>query len=136
MIIIDTSVWIEFFRQNKKLVREVRMLVDAMIVRAYEPVFSELLFGARDERERKVILSWWKSLPKASFLEGDMLAAASFASEQKLYAKGIGLMDAAIIQATMLGEYRLWTLDKGITQFLDQAYLYNNSDSDSDSDSN
>ncbi len=43
---MDTSVWVEFFRQNSAYVDEIKELLEKQKVITIEPVFSELLYGA------------------------------------------------------------------------------------------
>lgn len=124
MILVDTSVWIDFFRRKKEFVTEFKLLLEAQKLMAFEPVFSELLFGVRNERENRVIRSFWEVLPKVEFGSGSMLKAAELASAEDFQNKGIGLMDALIIKACLDNNYLLWTLDRRIHSYLDSRYLY------------
>ena len=126
MILVDTSVWIDFFRRRKDLVSEFKVLLEAQKLLAYEPVFSELLFGIRNEREGKIIRSFWEVLPKVAFDSGSMLRAAELAGEDDFQSKGIGLMDALIIKACLENNYLLWTFDKRILSYLDSRYVFQN----------
>jgi hypothetical protein len=124
MILVDTSVWIDFFRRKKDLVSEFNLLLEAQKLLAYEPVFSELLFGVRNEREGKIIRSFWEVLPKVEFASGSMLKAAELASSADFQNKGIGLMDALIIQACLDHTCLLWTYDKWILSYIESRYVY------------
>ena len=124
MILIDTSVWIEFLKQKDSYVQEVKRLLEAQKVITIEPVFSELLFGVRNNREEEIILSYWFVLPKIKFGTNSMLSAAQFASKEDYQQHGIGLMDAIIIKSVMEGNHMIWTLDQRITSNLDQKYNY------------
>lgn len=124
MILVDTSVWIEFFRRRKDLVSEFNLLLEAQKLLAYEPVFSELLFGIRNEREGNIIRSFWEVLPKVEFGSGSMMKAADLANNEDFQNKGIGLMDALIIKACLDNNCLLWTLDKQILNYLDARYLF------------
>ena len=124
MILVDTSVWIDFFRRKKDLVPEFKLLLEARKILAFEPVFSELLFGVRSQREEKVLRSFWEVLPKAEFASRSMLTAAELAITEDYLNKGIGLMDALIIKACLDQKYLLWTFDKRILNPLESRYLY------------
>jgi len=52
------------------------------------------------------------------------LLAGEYSQKEKLTSKGIGLIDACIITATIASDSRLWTLDKTIKAFLNEKYLY------------
>ena len=120
MILIDTSVWIEFFKQNAIYVDTVKSLMEVQRVVAIEPVFSELLFGVRNKKEREIIHSYWQALPKLGFGTGSMIEAAEYASSNNFLQKGIGLMDAVIIKSVKDGNHKLWTLDTRIIRGIDQ----------------
>jgi len=124
MILIDTSVWIEFLKQKESCVQEIKMLLEAQKVITIEPVFSELLFGVRNNQEEEIILSYWYVLPKIEFGTNTMLSAAQFASKEDYQQRGIGLMDAILIKSAMDGNHMIWTLDQRITANLDQKYIY------------
>jgi predicted nucleic acid-binding protein len=124
MILIDTSVWIDFFRQREKLAGQVNSLLNAKQVVAFEPVFAELLYGVRDQREMDVILSYWKILPKVEFGRDSMIQAALIASSNDHLSRGIGLIDGLIIQAAVKDGHLLWTLDRRIQDFADPKLLF------------
>ena len=66
MIVIDTSVWIEFLRQNPLYASKVDVLLENREVLAVEFIFGELLQGAKNKREKKIITDYWNTLPKCS----------------------------------------------------------------------
>lgn len=121
---MDTSVWVEFFRQNSAYVDEIRALLERQKVITIEPVFSELLYGVRNKKEEELIQSYWMVLPKIEFGTTSMLQAAEFANKQNYQQLGIGLMDAMIIKFVLDGNHVLWTLDKRITSRINKKFLY------------
>ena len=124
MILVDTSVWIEFLKQNPAFVEALKPLLAAQRVVAIEPVFAELLYGARDRTEKAIILSYWDILPVMEFGEGSLMDAADFASSNDYLNKGIGLMDTIILRSVINGQYKLWTLDKRILSNAELQYLF------------
>ncbi|MCK4837575.1 MAG: PIN domain-containing protein [Desulfobulbaceae bacterium] len=124
MILVDTSVWIDFFKQSETVLMEMHYLLREQKVITVEPVFSELLFGVRNNREKEVIESYWQVLPKIEFGENSMFEAALFASSNDYQNLGIGLMDAIIIKSTKEGNHMLWTLDSKINRNLDKKHIY------------
>ena len=62
-------------------------------------------------------------LPKAN-ISGIGFYAGKYSMENKLWDKGVGLIDYAIIYTTIESKSLLWTLDKKILSFLDKKYLY------------
>lgn len=124
MILIETSVWIEFFRRNEDYPARIGLLMEKQQVVAFEPVFAELLYGARTRKDRDMIISFWDLLPRVDFGSGALIQAAEMAGREEFLQSGIGLMDALIIQAAQKGNHRLWTLDKRVTGRLEQKNLY------------
>jgi predicted nucleic acid-binding protein len=124
MVVLDTSVWIEFFKGNEPYFQGVQNLIEARSVSAIEPIFGELLQGAMNKREIATIKKFWEYLTKLE--EPDLfIKAGELAYKEKLVSKGIKLIDAAIIYATINNNCMLWTLDKKILGYLDQRYIFN-----------
>ena len=124
MILIDTNVWIEFFEQNNLYVQEISVLLKNKVIIAYEPIFSELLFGVRAKKDKEMILNYWDVLPKITLTENVMLKAAEYANLNNFHNLGIGLMDALIIKATIDGKHSIWSLDKKINNYIDPKYIF------------
>ncbi|EMJ48270.1 PIN domain-containing protein [Leptospira santarosai] len=123
MVFVDTSIWIEFFKRNEPYFSELRDLLESSEVIAYEVIFGELLQGCKSKSEVLFILEYWKNLnvldSKDSFLE-----ASRFSYEQKLKDKGVGLIDAVIINEATKNNVKLWTLDKKILKVLNSKDIY------------
>jgi predicted nucleic acid-binding protein len=122
MTILDTSIWIEYFKKNE----DYKLIIDNLLrekkVLAFDFIFGELLQGAR-EHEKSKIISLWEILPKAN-ISGIGFYAGKYSMENKLWDKGVGLIDCAIIYTTIESKSLLWTLDKKILSFLDEKYFY------------
>jgi hypothetical protein len=127
MIILDTSVWIEFLRARKDYFEEVRTLLDGRMIIGLEWVFGELLQGARDHRERDIVESYWRDLPKLDEA-GIWLEAGRISSEGRLHSRGIGLIDCAILAAARKSGAKIWTLDRKLGALLtdDEKYIHFN----------
>jgi predicted nucleic acid-binding protein len=123
MIILDTSVWIEFLRGREPCLSEVTALLENGDVLSSEPVFAELLQGARDKHERDTILAFWENLPKADE-RGMLLRAGLRSGLQKWYAQGVGLIDAAVATLAADTGSPVWTLDQGLKGILPAALRY------------
>ncbi len=116
MIIADTSVWVDFFKKTDASI-DVRMTeyLKGRVVYGLSAVFGELLQGVRDDREEKIILSYWKSLPRLE--ERNLFIDAGKMSYQyKLYSKGVGLIDCYILAAAKLYQLEIWSLDNKLLQ--------------------
>ncbi len=124
MILVDTSVWIEFLKQNMAYVKDMELLLRGRFVVTVEPVFSELLYGVPNMKDRELIMSYWNILPRIAFGAESMLDASSFANKNGYYQSGIGLTDAIIIKSALDGNHSIWTLDKKINSHIDRKFIY------------
>ncbi len=119
MVIIDTNIWIEFFKARDPYYEAIKKLIEKREVIALEVVFSELAQGCKNEREIKIIGEYWNNLTKYS--EDNLLFnAANLSYSKKLISKGIGLIDSVIVYAALKNEYKIWTLDKKIHSVIDR----------------
>jgi predicted nucleic acid-binding protein len=124
MILIDTTIWIEFFKSNLAFVNEMESLLENKNVITIEPVFAELLYGSISDNERNMILSYWKVLPKIKFPEGSFIESAEFANKRNYHNVGFGLVDSILSKAVIDNKLLIWTLDKKILNNLDDELLY------------
>ena len=111
MILIDTSVWIEFFKRQPSIFSTVTSLLESQSIIAAECVFGELLQGVKDSRERTVVLGYWDNLPKRDEA-GIWIEAGLMSAENKWVSKGVGLIDAVLLCLAMKHHLKVWTLDK------------------------
>ena len=123
MIIADTSVWIEFLKGNETVFRRMQTLLENREITALEPVFGELLQGTKNKRERQVIIDYWKNTPRID--ESELwIVAGLYAGEKKLFAKGVGLIDAFIVIASLKTNAQIWTLDEKLNKVLQPESVY------------
>jgi len=111
MVLIDTSIWIEFLKSNPDYADEVELLLESKQVVTIEPVFAELLYGSRSEKERNIIFSYWKVMPRIKFVEGSFIESADYANNNPYHILGIGLIGAVLSDKTILNN-------------LDKQFLY------------
>jgi predicted nucleic acid-binding protein len=116
VIIVDTSVWIDYFRgTDRSLTDKLVELLENRLAVGLSTVFGELLQGARSEDEEKLILEFWTSISKVD--EGDLfIEAGKLSNRYKLFSKGIGLIDCHLLAASKIYHARLWTLDKRLLE--------------------
>ena len=123
MIILDTSIWIEFLKGNLYYFTIVRQLLENQEVMVVECIFGELLQGAKNKEENEIIKKYWESLPKIKH-EGLWIEAGEYSYENNLISKGVGLIDAAIIIAAQSVNAQIWTLDKRLHSILGNDIQY------------
>ena len=123
MIIADTSIWIEYLKQRDPIFQRVEVLLEIAEILAVECIFGELLQGARNKREREIVEGYWENLPRADE-KGLWIEAGLYSGRHKLFAKGVGLIDAAIIVAARRGKAKIWTLDIKLSGILPPEIQY------------
>lgn len=124
MVLVDSTIWIEFFKSHPEYVKEMESLMENREVITIEPVFTELLYGSRSDKERSTILSYWKVLPRIKILDGTMIESAEFANKNNFHNLGIGLIDSILIKATIENSTLIWSLDKKILNNIDKQFIY------------
>lgn len=106
MILVDTSVWIDHFRQGDAELIKLLNTGQAMIHRF---VIGELALG--NIQNRKTILNTLQNLPQATIASDEEVFR--FIEQQALFGSGIGYIDAHLLAATLLSPgSSLWTRDK------------------------
>ncbi|MBM9590372.1 PIN domain-containing protein [Leptospira sp. 201903075] len=123
MILVDTSVWIEFFRGKEPYFSKLVGLIESSDVIAHEVVFGELLQGCKNKTEVAFVLDYWESLNNI-LSNGTFIQAGKFSFEHKHLEKGIGLIDSILIFETKQRNLKLWTLDKKILKILPAQFIY------------
>jgi predicted nucleic acid-binding protein len=122
-IILDSSVWFEYFKRKDPYFKEVQMYLNILSIKIIEPVIGEILQGALNKKELSFIKENIEFVPKVE-IKNLSEKAGVYSFENKLVSKGIGLIDSCLIVASMETNSLLWTLDKKIVNFMDTKYLY------------
>jgi predicted nucleic acid-binding protein len=122
-IIADTSIWIEFLKGNPIFFNPLQELLEKQSVLTIDCIFAELLQGAKDKRERDIIISYWNNLPKVA-IPDLYIKSGIYSSEHKLISKGIGLIDSVIITACHFYKAKIWTLDKKLLNYIQKEEIY------------
>ena len=123
MIIVDTSVWIEYFRGNQPYFDQISELLILNKIVALSPVFGELLQGAKTNNERSILMDFWGNLFKMQ--EQELFVHAGAESGRKRWMdKGVGLIDSMIIVAARESAFFVWTLDKKMLSLLNREEIF------------
>ncbi len=122
-VIIDSSVWFEYFKRNEPYFTEVQALLNTVSVRIIDPVVGEILQGALNQKEINFIEKHIHYVPKIE-IRNLFEKAGEYSFKHKLVSKGISFIDACLIITTIESNFLLWTLDKKIINYLDKRYLY------------
>lgn len=121
MILVDTSVWIDFFR-GRPIAFKLNHLIEQGEIATIGCVWGELAQGARSRQEIEILEGYWNNLPKLNET-GIWFEAGMLSFENKYFSKGIGLIDLAILAAARKNNCRIWTLDKKLQAILEPLRL-------------
>jgi predicted nucleic acid-binding protein len=105
VIIIDTSVWIDHFREGNAALK--MLLLQQQVVQ-HPFITAEILLG--NVRERENLQNLLNGLPQTAICDSGQLF--DIITDNKLYGCGIGVVDAHILAATLKNGHQLWTRDK------------------------
>jgi predicted nucleic acid-binding protein len=105
MILVDTSVWIDFLRSGNSLLEN---LLREGEVATHPIVIGELHVGNISKRGE--FLGLLKNLPLTT--EASHAEVIEFIEANRLYGKGVGYMDVSILCSSILSGTPLWTMDK------------------------
>lgn len=123
MILVDTSVWIEYFRFNPEYHQPIMQRYQEQEIVGVGCVFAELLQGARTEPEALLIEEHWKTLPKLA--EGNLwVEAGRLSFEGRWVRNGVGVVDSFLVALTREHRVKLWTLDKKLKSVLKSSEIF------------
>ena len=123
MIIPDTSIWIEHFRNNPVYFDRLKTLMENREILAVECVFGELLQGVKNKSEKEIIKSFWTHLPKENY-ENIIIQAGEYSAQNKLQDYGVGLIDAIILMHGIKSNCKIWTLDTKFLRVIPEELKY------------
>jgi predicted nucleic acid-binding protein len=104
MILVDTSVWVNHFRQGNPQLGKA-LLVGHVLMHPF--VVGEIACG--NLRSRTNVLGDLQRLPSAIAADHDEVLG--FLEQHRLFGTGITWIDAHLLASARLSNCRLWTLD-------------------------
>ena len=120
-VLLDTSVWIEYFKTNPAYFKTCQHLMDQRLIWTLDIIFAELIQGAKGKRELEFLETYYQNLPKID--SKDLVYQSGiFSHKHQLISQGIGLIDSIIIFASLQKNIQIWTLDKKISRFLTKKF--------------
>jgi predicted nucleic acid-binding protein len=105
--LVDTSVWIEHFRNT---VPELTELLDSESVLTHSSVIGEIALGSI--RNRREILESLHDLPGA--LEASPEEVMRLVEEHRLFGRGLSLIGAQVLASALLSDVAILTRDQAL----------------------
>lgn len=113
MVLIDSSVWIEYWRTaDSEVSRKVRKLIRDKEVCITAIILTEILQGARTLEEMDYIKTILAGIPRLPLDEEIFLKAAELSFNLKRTGKTINTIDSVIAAAAFLNNAEVFTLDE------------------------
>ena len=109
MILVDTSVWVDHFRNGNAQLKA--WLNDNEVI-VHPFVIGELACGSM--RNRNEVLNLLSELPEATVASHDEVL--TFVENNRLYGTGIGWIDVHLVASALLSKSKLMTVDKPLSR--------------------
>ncbi len=119
MLIVDTSVFVDFLRRGDPAVTNA---LDSGLVLSHPFVIGEIALGSL--KNRTEVIALFSALPKALVATDD--EALSFIGSFELHGRGIGYIDAHLLASARLTGVTLWTRDKKLLSVATDLQLASN----------
>lgn len=127
-VLIDTPIWLNYFRKNEHVFQEVNALMDAGRVCSLSLIIAELLHTAQDKEKLKIFQDFTKIFPILQEKEGLWLDAALLTHELREKKKRLSLREAYIALIAVHHGVLLYTNNKAFLKIPKSVglKLYNN----------
>jgi len=109
-VIVDTSVWRQFFAGRPTARRLGALLEEYGLVLVHPLVIGELVLGGLSVREERLL----QTLPSSDCVPYDEVL--SFVRHRRLMRKSIGWVDAELIASALSSGASLWSLDNALAE--------------------
>ncbi|MGA7412348.1 MAG: PIN domain-containing protein [Bryobacteraceae bacterium] len=107
MVLVDTSVWIQFLANRAPYASELERLLAVDEVAGHELVYGELLIGHRGGRVK--LLTAYEQIHQASAVPHSDVV--EFVRSRRLHGRGAGWIDIHLLASAVAGRLKLWTAD-------------------------
>lgn len=111
-IIVDTSVWIEYFKNNQKYVPFIEDSLNLENILISGPIISELLHGVKTEKEYKLLSESITAVPHAECVYEDWIKTGETLYNLKKKGITVPLTDVLISVIAIRHDASVFTLDK------------------------
>lgn len=113
-VLIDTPVWQDYFRKERRTFREINALMDAGRVCSLDIVVAELLLTAKTEREIKIFRDFTRIFPVLREPPSAWVEAAFLASKVRRQRKRLSLRDCYVAVLARTHGVALYTTNKAL----------------------
>lgn len=111
-IIVDTSVWIEYFRNNEAIVKTINEGLDNNTIYIAGPIIAELLQGAKNDKELSLLSKYIDAVPCLECEMKDWADAGCISFSLRKTGITIPLTDIIIYSIARNNNAAIFTRDK------------------------
>ena len=111
-IIVDTSIWVEYFKNNQKYVPFIEDSLNLENILISGPIISELLHGVKSEKEYKLLSESISAVPYAECVYDDWIKTGETLYNLKKKGITVPLTDILISVIAIRHDASILTLDK------------------------
>ena len=122
-ILIDTSIWIEYFKGNKSYTNFIDENLDLDNIYIVGPIISELLHGVKSKSEHDILSGAIEAVPFLNCTYADWVKAGKILFELKKTGISIPLTDAIIGSIALRMDASVLTLDSHFKKIKDLKIL-------------
>jgi len=113
-ILVDTSVWIDFFRRTatpawRPLLADLIERDEAVLI---DPIIAELRYGTRGDRGRGVVLDLARAVRRAPVDLDTWIACGDLGRTWRTQGRTLSVVDCLIAAVAARDGLLLWTLDE------------------------
>lgn len=118
-VIVDTCIWIEYFRSKSTISNRLKDLISNNLVVGAGVVLAELLQGIKTNKEQKIIIDAFNSFEYIETTKDLWIESGKLASELRSLGKTIPLSDIILACCAKKYQYHIFTIDKHFKDILE-----------------
>ena len=115
LVLIDTSLWREYFRKEEKVFPRINALMDAGRVCTLNFIIGELVAEAATEEEKKACQDFHRIFPVLPEPENAWIQAAAWIRKMQKQGQKLALRDAYVAWMAKTHGVQLWTRNLGFS---------------------
>ncbi|MBE0414922.1 MAG: PIN domain-containing protein [Dehalococcoidia bacterium] len=112
LVLVDTSIWISYFRGEEEVHKKVNELIDSGMVRCLKLIIAELIQGAKTEEGVNVMKDLADVFPLLAEGPESWENAGILSFQLRKAGKNIGLSDCYIATVAKENDAMIYTLDR------------------------
>jgi len=123
LVLIDTSLWREYFRRAEKIFPRINALMDAGQVCSLSFIIGELVAEAATEEEKKACQDFRRIFPILQEPEDAWIQAAAWVRKMQKRGQKVALRDAYVAWMAKTHGVQLWTRNPGFSSPGNPSFL-------------